>query len=79
MAASNYGQSSHPAWYYNLRADPRATVEFARADITVTARELSGHEHHTWFERAVRMYPPFRTYQQRARQRHIPVLRLDPI
>src|SRR6187455_3158036 len=27
VIASNFGQAHHPAWYYNLRANPQATVE----------------------------------------------------
>ncbi len=26
VIASNWGQDHHPAWYYNLKAEPRATV-----------------------------------------------------
>ena len=26
VIASNYGQARHPAWYHNLRADPRARL-----------------------------------------------------
>jgi deazaflavin-dependent oxidoreductase (nitroreductase family) len=26
LIASNFGRPRHPSWYYNLRADPRATI-----------------------------------------------------
>jgi F420H(2)-dependent quinone reductase len=40
VIASNYGQHRNPAWYYNLCANPRATVCFEGVTREVVAREL---------------------------------------
>lgn len=40
IAASNGGADRHPAWYHNLRADPRAEVNVGRRRFPVTARPV---------------------------------------
>jgi deazaflavin-dependent oxidoreductase (nitroreductase family) len=38
--AASGGSPTHPAWYYNLNAHPRITVEVGGQRITVMAEEL---------------------------------------
>src|SRR3954471_19520863 len=78
VVASNYGGAHHPAWYHNLRAHPRATVSVRGQVREVEARELSEAERDACFRRAVRLYPGFVTYRERATDRDIPVLVLEP-
>ena len=40
IIASNGGSCSHPAWYYNLKADPEVAVELGNERIRVVAEEL---------------------------------------
>jgi deazaflavin-dependent oxidoreductase (nitroreductase family) len=40
--AANGGSPAHPNWYYNLRANPRITVEVGAEAFTVLAREQEG-------------------------------------
>jgi deazaflavin-dependent oxidoreductase (nitroreductase family) len=40
IVASNGGSSAHPAWYHNLKAHPRITVELGIESFTVLAEEL---------------------------------------
>ena len=40
--AANGGSPAQPAWYYNLTAHPRITVEVGTQTFTVLARELDG-------------------------------------
>lgn len=40
IIASNGGSRTHPAWYHNLKANPRVTVELGTAVFTVVAKEL---------------------------------------
>jgi hypothetical protein len=42
------------------------------------ARELSGSERDTWWERAVAAFPPYAEYQTRT-DRVIPLLLLEPL
>jgi deazaflavin-dependent oxidoreductase (nitroreductase family) len=41
--AANGGSSTHPNWYYNLKANPRITVEVGTQTFTVLAEELDGN------------------------------------
>ncbi len=40
--ASYAGKDINPAWYHNLKAHPRASIEVGTASVDVDARELSG-------------------------------------
>jgi len=41
IVASNGGSPAHPDWYYNLKANPRITVELGTQTFTVIAQELA--------------------------------------
>lgn len=78
MVASMGGAPRHPVWYHNLKADPDAvTVQDGDAVIDGHARELDGEERDTWWQRAVRAYPPYAEYQTRT-DRVIPVFLIEP-
>jgi deazaflavin-dependent oxidoreductase (nitroreductase family) len=79
VIASNYGQERNPAWYYNLRANPRATVVFEGVTREVEARELEGEERDRHYERGIEIYPGWTQYRKRAAHRRIPVLELTPV
>jgi deazaflavin-dependent oxidoreductase (nitroreductase family) len=78
VIASNYGQYRNPAWYYNLRAHPRARIAFEGESREVAARELDGEERERWYERGVTIYPGWTEYRKRAAHRQIPVIELRP-
>ena len=40
--ASNYGKTSHPAWYRNLVANPTVEVLAGKHSGTYTATEITG-------------------------------------
>ena len=77
VVASNFGRQHHPSWYYNLKANPRATVVVRGVAREVVAHELHGAERERCYMRGVDFYPGFTLYEQRA-DREIPVLALDP-
>ena len=76
VIASNYGQERNPAWYYNLRANPRATICFEGVTREVVARELEGEERERHYTRGIEIYPGWTQYRKRAAHRRIPVLEL---
>jgi deazaflavin-dependent oxidoreductase (nitroreductase family) len=78
VVASNYGRQHHPAWYHNLKANPRASITFGGVSREVLAHELDGAERDRYYQRGTDVYPGFTLYQRRARRR-IPVLALDPV
>jgi F420H(2)-dependent quinone reductase len=78
MVASQGGAPEHPAWYYNVKADPDAiTVQDGATVIDGHARELAGEEREIWWRRAVEAYPPYAEYQRRT-DRQIPVFLVEP-
>ena len=77
LVASNFGRSSNPAWYHNLRANPRATVVFGGTRRDVVARELCGAERERGYRLAEEMFPAFTHYRRWAPNRQIPVLCLE--
>jgi deazaflavin-dependent oxidoreductase (nitroreductase family) len=79
VVASNFGRTRHPSWYYNLRANPRATIVFEGRRREVAARQLTGAERSQGYARAAEIYPGFERYTRWAGDREIPVLRLEPL
>jgi len=77
VVASNFGRRHSPAWYYNLRAHPVASVSAQGKTYEVHAREVSAEERERCFQQAVDIYPGFARYSRWAAHRRIPVIRLD--
>ncbi len=74
--ASKGGSVNHPDWYYNILAHPDVTVEVGAEKFETTARILTGSEREKAFEQAVKVFPPYGKYQQKA-PREIPVIALE--
>ena len=78
VIASNYGQDRHPAWYYNLRANPEGEVEVAGARRPFRAVETEGEQRDRIWQEGLRVYPGWSTYERRASHRRIAVFVLGP-
>jgi deazaflavin-dependent oxidoreductase (nitroreductase family) len=78
VIASNYGQYRNPAWYYNLRANPQATIVFEGVRREVVAHEIIGARER-WYARGMKIYPGWRQYRERAAHRRIPIIELKPV
>ena len=78
LIATNWGQKRNPAWYYNLRANPQATVAIEGKTLTYRAREATPKEHEKYWRWAVRMYPGYANYKEWCGGRAIPILVLSP-
>lgn len=78
LIASNFGQAKHPAWYYNLRAHPQATVTLRGRSSVYTAHEASPAERERYWAHAVSVYAGYAVYKTRADDRQIPILVLQP-
>jgi len=75
--ASRGGAPTHPQWYHNLLADPHVELQDGPRRQDMTAREVTGEERATWWERAVAAFPDYATYQTKT-ERQIPVFVLEP-
>jgi deazaflavin-dependent oxidoreductase (nitroreductase family) len=78
LIASNFGRPHHPGWYYNLKANPEATLSFQGRTGKFLAHEASGEERQHYWQLATQTYIGFPLYEQRAGGRHIPVMVLTP-
>ena len=78
VVASNFGQAHHPAWSYNLAANPAASVYVGGRDIPVKAERLSDEEKERVWPRLVDVVPQFAVYVGRT-DRNIRVFRLRPV
>ena len=76
LVASNYGQAHHPAWYYNLRAHPRARIAVRGRSRDVEAEQIESPERERYIAVATESYPGYSRYEQRAAPRRIAVFRL---
>jgi deazaflavin-dependent oxidoreductase (nitroreductase family) len=75
IVASNGGSPAHPAWYYNLKANPRITVEVGTQTFTALAEELDDTARAGLWPKLVAQYPSVGEYQARTTRR-IPVFML---
>ena len=75
VVAANSGMPTHPGWYLNLTADPRAHVEVEGRQVEVRATELSAAEAAAFWPRVHAVAPDYAKYQQRTARR-IPLVRL---
>ena len=78
LVASNYGKQQNPAWYYNLKANPRCSTTLRGQRHEMEAYEAEGEERQRLWELDVSVYPPRNHYAQRAGNRRIPVMVLQP-
>lgn len=78
VIASNFGRSRHPAWYHNLKANPDVEVAVEGQTRQYTAREAIGEERERYWRRAVESYAGYAAYKERAGDREIPVMVLEP-
>ncbi|GAB3209715.1 nitroreductase/quinone reductase family protein [Marinactinospora thermotolerans] len=78
VIASAGGAPRHPAWYHNLVANPRVTVEDGVFTYEAKAIVLEGRERDDAFARAVEADPGWAEYQAKA-GRLIPVVALQQV
>jgi F420H(2)-dependent quinone reductase len=78
VAASFAGEPRHPAWWLNLRADPRARVQVGSRAVEVRAHEAKGEERERLWRAIVAQDASFAEYERRTTRR-IPVVVLEPV
>jgi deazaflavin-dependent oxidoreductase (nitroreductase family) len=77
--ASKGGSPEHPAWYLNLVANPKTTIEVGDDTIEVVARVAEGDERDRIWAEQKRLMPGFADYEVKAAPRAIPVVIFEPV
>jgi len=79
VVASNYGGSRHPAWYYNVLAQPRVTISAGGYTGRFLGEEATGAERERLWNLAESFIPSYTEYARLAGGRTIPVLTFTEI
>jgi len=76
--ASNGGKETLPAWWLNLQADPRASIQIGKAKSAVRARAASDQEYAEIWPEAEAYNPHWRDYKKNVK-RAIPLIILERV
>lgn len=78
IIASKGGAPTNPDWYFNLIANPIATVEIGTEKFQVRATEVTGEERDRLYAAQAALMPGFADYEKKT-TRKIPVFVLERI
>lgn len=78
VVASNHGKPRHPGWYYNLLANPLASVTQSHSTYEVQVHEAQGKERRDLWKHCLSVFPGWQTYDSRTTTRHLPIMVLRP-
>ena len=77
LVGSNWGNQQDAAWYHNLMAHPRTTIEVNGREFPVEAHRLEGQEYDRLWNYAIQHHPPYLHYKEMTKRR-IPIIILQP-
>ena len=76
IVASKGGAPDHPAWYLNLRDNPKVKVQVATDEFEAEVESVTGGEkYQTWWDQMVEIWPPYNDYKEKT-DRKIPLVLL---
>ncbi|HET9344860.1 MAG TPA: nitroreductase family deazaflavin-dependent oxidoreductase [Candidatus Limnocylindrales bacterium] len=78
VVASRGGAAKNPVWYYNLKENSHVELQDGSTTRDYRAREVTGREKATWWDRALEVWPAYADYQKKTK-RQIPVFVLEPM
>jgi deazaflavin-dependent oxidoreductase (nitroreductase family) len=78
VMGSKGGASTHPDWYYNVRANPEVTVEVGTDSFAARATVAERGERQRLFDQMAAQMPGFAEYQRNT-TRQIPVIVLTRV
>jgi deazaflavin-dependent oxidoreductase (nitroreductase family) len=79
VVASNYGRKNHPAWYYNIRANPEVELSVAGRVCRYRAEVTADEDRERLWKLVVQHTRAYGDYVERAEGRTIQVIRLSPL
>jgi F420H(2)-dependent quinone reductase len=75
LVASNAGNTKHPAWYHNVKANPEVEILAPRGRSgRYFGREAEGDERARLWDEVNDLYAGYDVYQHRTNGRRIPVM-----
>jgi deazaflavin-dependent oxidoreductase (nitroreductase family) len=77
VVASRGGTDVHPAWYFNVQANPEVTVAVRGATLPMRARVADPAERAELWAQVVADFPHYAGYQDKT-DREIPLVVLEP-
>ena len=77
IVASNGGQPTHPAWYFNLKGNPQVTIQVLDRVMPATAEVLTGQERAQAWQQVITTAPHYANYEKMT-SREIPLILLRP-
>jgi deazaflavin-dependent oxidoreductase (nitroreductase family) len=78
VIASFAGSPHHPAWYVNLVANPKVTIELGTESFQARATTTSGEERQRLFNAQAQLMPIFNDYTKKT-SRELPVVVFERI
>jgi deazaflavin-dependent oxidoreductase (nitroreductase family) len=79
LMASNFGQSRHPAWYHNVKANPEVTLYAGGYEGRFRGEEATGAERERLWALAKCLTEGYADYEQTTDGRQIPVVAFSPV
>ena len=80
VIASKGGAVDHPGWYKNMLVHPDVELQVGEKTIKARARTVpAGPKRDALWKQAVGFFAPYAEYQEKAGDREIPVVMLEPV
>lgn len=76
VVASNLGKDNHPAWWYNLQVEPKASVQIKSEHFSVNAREAQEDEREAIWQALAEKTSDYEQYRSWT-SRRIPLVILE--
>jgi len=78
IIASNAGFDTHPAWFHNLRENPRVDIEIGSRKLQATAEVIAAGPRKLLWANLVNLAPGYAKYETKT-TREIPLVGLRPL
>lgn len=78
IIASNGGMDKHPAWYFNVQANPQVTIQIKDRVMKASASTATAETRARLWSQLISVAPVYAGYEKRT-TREIPVVILQPV
>jgi len=78
VIGTNFGQRRNPAWFYNVRANPAASIAYHGLRARYTGQPATEEERERFWREGAKVYVGYAAYLRRAVGREVPIIVLTP-